>query len=106
MGNDKDILRKCDRRMLRFMAKVKWQDGVSSEEVARRCGFGDILERARKGRLQWFGHVRREGEEGVLRKVGSVGSERHEKDGTKRGAVNGSKKLIKGLPIEKDCRQK
>ena len=31
--------------------------------------FGDILERDRQGRLQWFGHVRREGEEGVLRKV-------------------------------------
>ena len=35
---DEDILRKCDRRMLRYMARVKWQDGVSSEEVARRCG--------------------------------------------------------------------
>ena len=30
---------------------------------------GDILERTRQGILQWFGHVRREGEEGVLRKV-------------------------------------
>ena len=45
---------------------VKWQDGVSSEEVAKRCGLGDILERTRQGRLHWFGHVRREGEEGVL----------------------------------------
>ena len=33
---------------------------------------GDILERARQRRLQWFGHVRREGEEGVLRKVEKV----------------------------------
>ena len=23
---DEDILRKCDRRMLRYMARVKWQD--------------------------------------------------------------------------------
>ena len=30
---------------------------------------GDILERARQERLQWFGHVRREGEEEILRKV-------------------------------------
>ena len=50
--------------MLRYVAKVNWQDEVSSEEVARRCCLGDILERARQGRLQWFGHVRREGEEG------------------------------------------
>ena len=52
MGDDKedeDILRKCDRRMLRYMARVKWQDGVSSEEVARRCGLGDILERTKQG---------------------------------------------------------
>ena len=37
---DEDILRKCDRRMLRYMARVKWQDGVSHEEVAKRCGLG------------------------------------------------------------------
>ena len=30
---------------------------------------GDILERTRQKRLQWFGYVRREGEEGVLKKV-------------------------------------
>ena len=69
---DEDILRKCDRRMLRYMERVKWQDGVSSEEVARRCGLGDILERARHGRLQWLWHVRREGEEGVLSKVEKI----------------------------------
>ena len=33
-----------------------------------RCGLGDILERTRQERLQWFGHVRREGE-GVLRNI-------------------------------------
>ena len=39
--------------MLRFMTGVKWQDGVSSEEVAKRCSLGDILERIRQRRLQW-----------------------------------------------------
>ena len=37
---DEDIMRKCDRRMLRYMTGVKWQHGVSSEEVATRCGLG------------------------------------------------------------------
>ena len=70
---DEDIMRKCDRRMLlRYMTGRKWQDGVSSEEVAKRCGLGDILERTRRGRLQWFGQVRREGEERVLRKVQKI----------------------------------
>ena len=41
---DEVILRKCDRRMLICMAKVKLQDGVSCEEVAKRCGLGDILD--------------------------------------------------------------
>ena len=66
---NEDIMRKCDRRMMRYMAGINLQHGVSSEEVAKRCSLGDILERTRQGRLQWFGYVRREGEEGVLRKV-------------------------------------
>ena len=66
---DEYIMRKYDRRMLRYMTGVKWQDGVSSEEVAKRCGLGGIQERIRQGRLQWFGHVRREGDVGVLRMV-------------------------------------
>ena len=37
---DEDIIRKCDRRMMRYIVRVKWQDGVSCEEVARRCGLG------------------------------------------------------------------
>ena len=91
---DGDIIRKCDRRMMRYIAGEKGQYGVLSEEVAKRCGLGDILERTRQGILQWFGHVRREGEEGVLRKVekmqvtgnrlpgrpkGAFSTERHEK---------------------------
>ena len=67
---DEDIMRKCDRRMLRYMTGVKWQDRVSSEEIAKRCGLEDIQEIVKKGRLQWFKHVRRKGEEGVLRTVG------------------------------------
>ena len=62
-------MKKCDRRMLRYMTGVKWQDGVSSEEVAMRCGLRDIQERIRQGRLQWFGHVNKEAEEGILSMV-------------------------------------
>ena len=69
------------------------------------------MERTRQGRLQWFGHVRRKGEEGVLRKVknasdrkwttgpgrpkGTASTERNEKEGTKKGAGNRSKKFEK-----------
>ena len=33
-----DVLRNCDRRMLRHMAGVRWQDGRSSDEVAKMWG--------------------------------------------------------------------
>ena len=39
---DEDIMRKYDRRMLRYMTGVKWHEGVSSEEVAKRCSLEDI----------------------------------------------------------------
>ena len=91
---------------------------------------GDILERTRQGRLQWFGHVRREGKEGVLRKVEKMQVKGNrlprrpkgmweqlvQRDMKKKGLKKEQamdrkiwKKLIKGPPIvgkEKDCRQK
>ena len=121
---DEVIIRKCDRKILRYMTGVKWQDGVSSEEVAKRCSLGDILKRTRQGRLQWLGHVRREGEEWALRMV-----EKMQVQGNRlpeRQLVQGNmkklglkeeqamdqkslKRLIKGPPIagkEKDCGRK
>ena len=68
-GRMEDILKSCDRRMLRYMAGVKWQDRVSSEEIAKRCGVKEIETKIRQRRLRWFGHVRREAEGGVLRLV-------------------------------------
>jgi len=64
-----DILESCDSRMLRYMARVRWQDRIYSEEVAKRCGLKMIQDKLRQKRLQWFGHVRRETEGGVLRLV-------------------------------------
>jgi len=34
----KGILKSCDRRMLKYMARIRWQDRISSEEMAKRCG--------------------------------------------------------------------
>jgi hypothetical protein len=63
------VLRSCDRRMLRYMARVRWQDGRSSEEVAEMCGVDDLAVKIRQGRLRWFGHVRRAEEGSVLHQV-------------------------------------
>jgi len=46
------ILKSCDSRMLRYMAGVRWQDRISSEEVAKRCGWKMIQDILRQRRLQ------------------------------------------------------
>jgi len=67
-----DIVKSCDGRMLRYMARVRWQGRISrfsSKEVVKRCGLKMIQDKLRQNRLQWFGHVSRETEQGVLRSV-------------------------------------
>ena len=68
MNSLTEVLRSCDRRMLRYMAGVRWQDGRSSSEVAGMCGVEDLSAKLRQRRLRWFGHVERAGE-GALNEV-------------------------------------
>ena len=63
-----NILRRCDRRMLRYMAGVSWQDGKFSSMVAKMCGVDDLSVMLRQTRLTWFGHVKR-AEGGMLGEV-------------------------------------
>ncbi len=58
--------------MMRYLAGVRWQDRVTSEEVARRCGIREMEVILRQRRLQWFGHVRRAGQDSVVRMVEEV----------------------------------
>jgi len=46
-GKLEDILKSCDSRMLRYMAGVRWQDRISSEEVAKRFGLKMIQDKLR-----------------------------------------------------------
>ena len=63
------VIISCDRRMLRYMAGVRLQEHVSSEEVAGRCGLRQIDDVLRTTRLRWYGHVRRREEGEVLATV-------------------------------------
>ena len=76
-GKLEGLLVRCNQRMLRYVAKVRWQDRVSNEEVQRRCGVEDLEDRLSRARLRWFGHVRRREEGHILR----VGGGRKETDG-------------------------
>ena len=64
-----EVLIRTDRRMVRYMARVTWESGLSSEEVARECGLGGLEENLRRRRLRWFGHVKRREEDDVLKQV-------------------------------------
>lgn len=56
-----EVLRSCNRRMLKYMAGVRWQDGRSSGEVAEMCGVEDLPAKLWPRGLRWFGHVERAG---------------------------------------------
>jgi len=47
-GKLEDILKSCDSRMLRYMAGVRWQHRISSENVAKRCGLKMIQDKLKQ----------------------------------------------------------
>ncbi len=61
-----EVLRAIDHRMLRYMAGIRWQDRVSSADVANRRGIEDLETVLRRERLRWVGHVKRAGEDTVV----------------------------------------
>ena len=64
-----DLLRRCDTKMLRYMAKIRWGDRVSNEEVFRRCGIESLVTVLSRTRLRWFGHVMRREETHIVRRA-------------------------------------
>ena len=54
-----DVLQRCEGRMLKYMAGVRWQDGKSSSEVAEMCGVDGFSVKLRQRRLRCFGQVKR-----------------------------------------------
>ena len=65
----KGVLRACDWRMLRYIAVVRWQDGLSSEQVARRCGVEELEMQFCRGILSWLGYVMRAGEDSRVKMI-------------------------------------
>ena len=63
------LLRSCDCRMLRYMARIRWEDRLSNEEVEKRCKVENILNKLKRQRLRWYGHVRRREESHILRRA-------------------------------------
>ena len=43
--------KRCDNRMLSFMAGLRWEDRITNEELAERCGVKRLENRMRLQRL-------------------------------------------------------
>ena len=66
-----DVLQRCDRKLFRYIAGVKWEDGKSIIEVRDMFGVEDLSVKVMQRRLKWFGHVRR-AESSLLNEVEEV----------------------------------
>ena len=64
-----DRIQTCDCMTLRYMTGVTLAYRVASEEGGGRCGVKPALTVVEEGRLRWFGHVKRQEGEGLLREV-------------------------------------
>ena len=55
---EESILRRAEKRMLRFMCRMQLADGVSTKVLMVRLGLvSTIVEVVRQGSLRWLGHV-------------------------------------------------
>ena len=54
--------------MLRYMTGVRWEDRVTSRAVAERCRLSELAHILRRGRLRWFGHVKRLDDHRILKR--------------------------------------
>lgn len=71
-GREQDILKRCDWRMWRYMAGVKYQDKASRGETVKRCNLKEIQRKTRKRGLYWLGHVKSKTGHRVLRMVEEI----------------------------------
>ena len=60
---DQRRMERAEMRMLRWMCGVSLAEGRTNEDVRRLVGVEPIEEVMRRGRLRWYGHVERMGDE-------------------------------------------
>jgi len=56
---DEQRLERNENAMLRWMCGVTLKDRVATKDLRQRLGIEGVLEKIRRGRLRWFGHVER-----------------------------------------------
>ena len=56
---DKDLMSGTEMRMLRWILGGSRLKRIRNEEIRRRCGVADIVEKMQEARLRWMSHVLR-----------------------------------------------
>ena len=81
---DTQKLERTEASMMRWMCGVTLKQRLSNELLRRRLGIDCVSDVVRRGRLRWFGHVERKGNEWVrkcmdVKVVGNAGRGRPRK---------------------------
>ena len=56
---DMQRLERTERMMVRWMCGVRLKNRISSEELNKRVGIESVAVIVRRGRMGWFGHLKR-----------------------------------------------
>ena len=56
----KEVLKRCDCKMMRFIAEKTWEDCLTNAEVAERRRVSEQENELRAPRPRWFGHMERD----------------------------------------------
>ena len=56
---DKQQLERTEMMMVRWVCGVTLKNRITSEELRNRLGIESVSEIVRRGRLRWYGHVKR-----------------------------------------------
>ena len=59
---------RAEMQMIRWMCGISWKDRRTNEELRRLVGVEPITTFIRSGRLRWYGHVMRKGDENWVKK--------------------------------------
>jgi hypothetical protein len=62
---DMQKLKRTEASMMRWMCGVSLKKHISNEELRGRLGVDCVSDIVRRGRLRWFGHVERKGDDWV-----------------------------------------
>ncbi len=66
---EEGLMRRTEMRMLRWILGISLRDKIRSEDIRKRSGVTDIVDKMQESRLRWYGHISRREVEQDIRRV-------------------------------------